>query len=133
MRCSTWSSAPYAQMRFDRELKVLEVLRLELERSCGINLACTLDEDGSTIDRVTPDAAAQSRIEEYQRKVVLPAQDTLRVLQGDTADGSNCPVEQEVVEFIVAAWDAQLVAPAPTGATDADDDDDGDEARARNK
>ncbi|KAF9278924.1 hypothetical protein BGZ68_008232 [Mortierella alpina] len=125
-------NAPYAQMRFDREMKVLEVLRLELERSCGINVACALDGDGSPMDKVTPEAAAQSRLEEYQRKVVLPAQDTLRVLQEDTPDGSNCPVEQEVVEFIVAAWDAQLVAPSPTGATD-DDDEDGDEARARNK
>ncbi|CAO3566040.1 unnamed protein product [Mortierella alpina] len=131
MRCSTWSQASYAQARFCRELEILDNLRLELETCCGISPVYALDEGGSTMDRATQDAAAQSRLEEYQRKVVLPAQDTLRMLQDDTLGDGSCPVEQEVVEFIVAAWDAQLIAPAPTGAVE--DDEGEDEGRARNK
>ncbi|KAG9321813.1 hypothetical protein KVV02_006559 [Mortierella alpina] len=131
MRCSTWSPAPYAQARFSRELTILEDLRLELQRCCGINPVRTLDEGGAATDRAAQDAAAQSRLEEYQQKVVLPAQDTLRMLRGDAAGVSHCPVEQEVVEYIVAAWDTQLIAPSPTGA--AEDDEDQDEPRARNK
>ncbi|KAF9954984.1 hypothetical protein BGZ70_010394 [Mortierella alpina] len=123
--------APYTQARFSRELEILDDLRLELERCCGISPVSTSDEGGSTTDRATQDAVAQSRLEEYQRKIVLPAQDTLRILKGDTLGDGNCPVEQEVVGFIVAAWDVQLIAPSPTGAVE--DDEEEDEARARNK
>ncbi|KAF9952411.1 hypothetical protein BGZ72_006312 [Mortierella alpina] len=133
MRCSTWSPAPYAQARFNRELKIMEDLRLELESCCGINPVWLLDDDGAPAESATHEAVAQSRLEEYQRKVVLPAQEALRMLSGGTLGGSSCAVEQEVVEYIVAAWDAQLIAPSPAGAAEDDEDVDADATRARNK
>ncbi|KAF9573853.1 hypothetical protein EC968_007810 [Mortierella alpina] len=100
-------------------------------RRCGINLDYASEEGGAAMDAATQDAAAQSRLAEYQRKVVLPAQDALRMLKSSSLGDSKWPVEKEVVEYIVAAWDAQLIAPSPVAA--AEDDEDDSEARARDK
>ncbi|KAF9136128.1 hypothetical protein BGX30_011358 [Mortierella sp. GBA39] len=128
MRISTWAQVPYAQARYDNEMNILDEQRVELERICGLDLDATTTTTTAAADEtaVSEDEQRQGqrRLEEYELKVVAPAREFVQEMneRGATAfiphqDQGCSPLELEVVEFVVKAWDAQVVAHSESGAT----------------
>ncbi|KAG9066777.1 hypothetical protein KI688_012688 [Linnemannia hyalina] len=147
MRISTWAQVPYAQARYDNEMSILDEQRVELERKCGLDLDTTTTTTTTAADEtaVSEDEQwqEQRRLEEYELKVVAPARKFVQEMneRGATAfiphqDQGSSPLELEVVEFVVKAWDAQVVALSESGATPritTDDDDLAGEVGVRDK
>jgi hypothetical protein len=131
MRISTWAQVPYAQARYDNEMRILDEQRVALERVCGLDLETITATSTTTTDDETDRTAVsgheQRRLEEYELKVVAP---TRKFVQEMKESGATALIadqgsfELEVVEFVVKTWDAQVVAlsESSTPGMTADDD-----------
>lgn len=121
MRCSLWSSATYALQRYDREMGILCREIASLEQRCGI----LRQNDSSTNN----DLSMQTQ---YESKIIAPLRnmlDSLNVsswacLTTTTTTMTSpttitAPITQEallpeVVDFVVSAWDPQVISSSTT-------------------
>ncbi|KAG0249539.1 hypothetical protein BG011_009202 [Mortierella polycephala] len=124
MRASTWSQVSFVRMRYERELKAIEQQRHVLERDCGLALHSS-PSSGTDRDK----ALMLNDLTEYERKVIIPAQelllqmknkDALRRCQG-VLNGEEL-FSIEVVEYVVNSWDPQLVSNSPVALETAEAD-----------
>ncbi|KAF9295867.1 hypothetical protein BGZ74_010583 [Mortierella antarctica] len=112
MRCSLWSNASYAQQRYDQEMGILCREIASLEQRCDI-----LRQSDSSPNN---DLSMQTQ---YESKIITPLRNMLDSLNDSSAPSLASTVTTstiqevllpEVVDFVVSAWDPQVISSSTT-------------------
>ncbi|KAG0362236.1 hypothetical protein BG005_006375 [Podila minutissima] len=112
MRCSLWSNASYAQQRYDQEMGILCREIASLEQRCDI-----LRQSDSSPNN---DLSMQTQ---YESKIIAPLRNMLDSLNDSSAPSLASTVTTstiqevllpEVVDFVVSAWDPQVISSSTT-------------------
>ncbi|KAF9336305.1 hypothetical protein BG006_009043 [Podila minutissima] len=112
MRCSLWSNASYAQQRYDREMSILCREIASLEQRCDI----LRQSDPSPNN----DLSMQTQ---YESKIITPLRNMLDSLNDSSVSSLASTVTTstiqevllpEVVDFVVSAWDPQVISSSTT-------------------
>lgn len=116
MRCSLWSSASYAQQRYDREMSILCKDIASLEHRCDI-----VRHDVSNADIDDPSMHAQ-----FESKIITPLRNILDSWKDSSASSLTTSTMTtvttttqeillpEIVDFVVGAWDPQVISSSTT-------------------
>ncbi|KAI1314806.1 hypothetical protein EDD11_001683 [Mortierella claussenii] len=105
MRSSTWTNVDYSQVRYRREMGIIDAHISGLETECGLECSAIGDQTSR------PDSGLQFVLQQYDLKVVGPAQACLKSL-------SHSPEQTvglfalEVIEYVVTSWDPQVLEPS---------------------
>ncbi|KFH62222.1 hypothetical protein MVEG_11860 [Podila verticillata NRRL 6337] len=116
MRCSLWSSVSYAQQRYDREMSILCKNIASLEHRCDIVRPYIATAD---IDDLSMQAQFESKIITPLRKILESWNDSIASsLTTSTTTETTATTQKillpEVVDFVVSAWDPQVISSSTT-------------------